>query len=126
MNRLRVLVLAAESSLLYNIYLLLSVSLDHEWARTRAAGGQFVTFPISVRILYFLMAIFMGVLMSWLWGKRNGITTIGGQRITGVLVVVFSLSTIFQLISRSPDERWNAIPAFILAFTFFRLQRDSK
>ncbi len=126
MNRLRVLILAAEFSLVYNTYLLLSVSLNHEWARTRAAGGQFVTFPISIRILYFFMAILMGALMFWLWDKRNGLATTGAQRITGVLAAVFSISTIFQLISRSPDERWNAIPAFILAFTFFRLVKESK
>ena len=126
MNRFRVLILAAEFSLLYNTYLLLSVSSNNEWARTRAAGGQFVTFPISIRILYFFMAILMGALMFWLWDKRNGLATTGAQRITGVLAVVFSTSTIFQLISRSPDERWNAIPAFILAFTFFRLVKESK
>lgn len=126
MNRLRVLILAAEFSLVYNTYLLLSVSLNHEWARTRAAGGQFVTFPISIRILYFFMAILMGALMFWLWDKRNGLATTGAQRITGVLAAVFSISTIFQLISRSPDERWNAVPAFILAFTFFRLVKESK
>jgi hypothetical protein len=35
----------------------------------------------------------------------------------------FIVSTFFQLISRSPDERWNAIPAIILAITFILIAK---
>ena len=118
MNRLHSLILAAELSLTYNIILLFSVSLNYDWVRTRAAGGGFDSFPMIIRVTYFFMAAFMGVLMFWLWDKRNGINTIRGYRFATVLAVLFSISTLMQLISQSSDERWNAIPAAILAITF--------
>ena len=122
MNRLRLLILAAELSLTYNIILLFSVSLNYDWVRTRAAGGGFDSFPMIIRVTYFFMAAFMGALMFWLWDKRNGISTIRGYRFATVLAVLFSISTLMQLISQSSDERWNAIPAAILAITFWVLR----
>jgi len=122
MNRVRSLILAAGLSLTYNIILLFSVSMNYDWVRTRAAGGEFDSFPISIRIAYFFMAAFMGALMFWLWDNRNGINTIRGYRFATVLAVLFSISTVMQLISQSSDERWNAIPAAILAITFWVLR----
>lgn len=122
MNRVRSLILAAELSLTYNIILLFSVSLNYDWVRNRAAGGGFDSFPMSIRIIYFFMAAFMGALMFWLWDKRSGINTIRGYRFATALAVLFSISTVMQLISRSSDERWNAIPAAILAITFWALR----
>jgi uncharacterized membrane protein len=122
MTRLKVPILFAELSLTYNIILLLSVSLNSEWVRTRAAGGGFDSFPIAIRITYFLMAVFMGALMFWVWDKRNGITAIREGRLATFLAVLFSISTAMQLISQSRDERWNAIPAALLAITFWALR----
>jgi len=120
------LIFAAELSLLYNIVLLLSVAMNFEWATTRAAGGQFDSFPISIRILYFFMAAFMGALIFWVWDKREGINTLRSQRFSNALAILFSLSTFMQLISRSSDERWNAIPAIILAITFYKIRNSNK
>ena len=122
MNRMRSLILAAELSLTYNIILLFSVSLNYDWVRTRAAGGGFDSFPMSIRIIYFFMAAFMGALMFWLWDKRSGINTIREYGFATALTVLFSISTVMQLISRSSDERWNAIPAATLAITFWALR----
>jgi uncharacterized membrane protein len=119
---MRSLILAAELSLTYNIILLFSVSLNYDWVRTRAAGGGFDSFPMSIRIIYFFMAAFMGALMFWLWDKRSGINTIREYGFATALAVLFSISTVMQLISRSSDERWNAIPAAILAITFWALR----
>jgi uncharacterized membrane protein len=121
---MRSLILAAELSLTYNIILLFSVSLNYDWVRTRAAGGGFDSFPMSIRIIYFFMAAFMGALMFWLWDKRSGINTIREYGFATALAVLFSISTVMQLISRSSDERWNAIPAAILAITFWALRNN--
>jgi uncharacterized membrane protein len=122
MNRIRALILAAELSLFYNSVLLFAVSLNYQWATTRAAGGQFDSFPTGLRILYFFMAVFMGLLMFWIWRKRRGLATRGERRFATFLTITFVVSTVMQLISRSGDERWNAIPALILAFTFWVLR----
>jgi uncharacterized membrane protein YkvI len=39
---------------------------------------------------------------------------------------IFIVSTFTQLISRSADERWNAIPAAIIAFAFLKASRVGK
>ncbi len=120
------LVWASEASLLYNHIILMSVTLNAEWVKTRAAGGQYESFPPTLRVIYFVMAAFMITLAIWLWDHREQKLNSGSKRLAKILSATFAISMIFQLISRSPDERWNAIPAFILAFTFFRLVRDSK
>lgn len=121
MSKKSLLIWAAQISLLYNFVILLSVSLNLDWVRTRAAGGQYETFPISLRIIYFLMASFMGTLAFWLWDHRNQTLDIPSKRLAKIFSFTFLISTIFQLVSKSPDERWNAIPAIILAITFWVL-----
>ena len=108
-------------SLFYNFIVISSVTLNLDWVRTRAAGGQFDTFPTALRILYFVMALLTLLLSRWLWSQRHGVSTERNQKIARLLAILFTVSTCLQLISRSGDERWNAIPAIILAFTFWRL-----
>lgn len=119
----RVLWGAAVASLVFNIALLVSVTLDLEWAHTRAAGGGFDSFPVALRVIYLAMAVFMAWLLRVLWNHRTRPLDARGGRIARWVGVLFVLSTATQLISRSADERWNAIPAAILALAFFALAR---
>ena len=121
-----ILIGLAQLSLLSNSLILISVSLNLEWVRTRAAGGQFSDFPLLIRAIYFVMFVLMITLMIWLWDNRNNQLSLRGIRSVKFLAVIFSISTVFQLISRSPDERWNAIPAIILAITFFQLAKQNR
>jgi len=121
-----ILIGLAQLSLLANSLILISVTLNLEWVRTRAAGGQFSDFPLLIRAIYFVMFVLMIALMIWLWDNSNNQLSSGGIRLSKFLAVLFSISTISQLISRSPDERWNAIPAIILALTFFRLAKQNR
>lgn len=127
MKRIHYLIAASILSLLYNCMLLLAVSLNMDWVRTRAAGGQFETFPIGIRISYFLMASLMGTLIFWLWDHRSGILMERSKKFARIVGYIFTISTALQLLSRSIDERWNAIPAAILAITFLILgKKNSK
>ena len=113
----------AELALAINVAILLSVSLDLDWVRTRAAGGQFDEFPLAIRILYLAMAIGTLLLMRFLVILR-GDATIRQRKVAKWLGALFLLSTFTQLISRSPDEKLNAIPAIIIALGFFLASRD--
>ena len=123
MKVLKVLIPLSLISLLYNIVILVSVTLNLDWVRTRAAGGQFTTFPIGVRFVDFLMAIFMVFLMGMLWNHRVNPMDAKGPMITRIIGYTFFVSMFFQIISRSADERWNAIPALIIGITFILLSR---
>ena len=113
-------------SLFYNAIILFSVTLNLDWVRTRAAGGQYETFPISLRFIYLIMAIFMIFLSLLLWNHRQAAMDPNGPRTARIIGYTFFVSTFFQLASRSTNERWNAIPALILAITFILLSRREK
>ena len=123
MKALKVLIPLSLISLIYNIVILLSVTLNLDWVRTRAAGGQYKTFPIGVRFVDFLMAIFMVFLVGMLWKHRELPMDEKGPTVTRVIGYTFFISMFFQIASRSMDERWNAIPAGILAVTFILISR---
>jgi len=122
MKRLHILTLLAQLALLYNAALLISVALNLDWAKTRAAGGQFDSFPIALRILYLGMALGMVLLMRFLWRYRHTSLTHSAARLSRLIGYLFALSTVMQLISRSPAERFNAISlAFFLLYRRDRL-----
>ena len=123
MKALKYLIPLSLISLLYNIVILLSVTLNLDWVRTRAAGGQYTTFPIGIRFVDFLMAIFMVFLVGMLWKHRELPMDEKGPTVTRVIGYTFFISMFFQVASRSMDERWNAIPAGILAVTFILISR---
>ena len=123
MKALKYLMPLSLISLLYNIVILLSVTLNLDWVRTRAAGGQYTTFPIGIRFVDFLMAIFMVFLVGMLWKHRELPMDEKGPTVTRVIGYTFFISMFFQIASRSMDERWNAIPAGILAVTFIFISR---
>jgi hypothetical protein len=123
MKALKVLIPLSLFSLVYNAMILFSVVLNLDWVRTRAAGGQFKSFPIGVRFVDFLMGVFMIFLFGLLWNHRIKPMDEKGPMVARIIGYTFFVSTFFQLISRSTDERWNAIPALILAVTFVLLSR---
>lgn len=108
-------------ALTYNSAILISVVLNLDWAKTRAAGGQFETFPIGIRFIYLGMFIGMLFLITFLWQHRKRALDAAGVRLSRIIGYVFIASTIVQLISRSPQERTNALPASIISLTFFLL-----
>jgi uncharacterized integral membrane protein len=120
------LLVAATASLFFNVIILVLVVLNNDWVKTRAAGGQFTDFPLVIRFIYFIMALLTISLLIWLWRVRNKALTQGQQKFAKYVSYLFFVSTVFQLISRSPDERWNAIPAIIIAITLLQIQRTSK
>ena len=123
MKALKYLIPLSLISLVYNVSILLSVTLNLDWVRTRAAGGQYTTFPIGIRFVDFLMAVFMVFLIVMLWKHREMPMDEKGPTVTRIIGYTFFISMFFQIASRSMDERWNAIPAGILAVTFILISR---
>ena len=102
-------------SLAWNIYLVAGVIFNQSYALTRAAGGQYETFPAGIRVAYLITIaiLFYQVLVLFTQVKRP----------TWIYKVFFFLgiaSFLVNAISRSSNERWNAIPAAIIAFAFYR------
>jgi hypothetical protein len=111
-------------ALAWNLTLVLGVIFNQEYALTRAAGGQFETFPTGIRITY----IFNALLLVWeyrtllkIWAHRS----VNPCWLPRLFLVVGLLSTFVNAISRSPNERWNAIPALIITYGFWSARKTT-
>lgn len=115
------LIYPAQVALIYNSAILISVTLNLDWAKARAAGGQFESFPPAIRVIYFLMFLGMLFLINFLWRYRQDRMSQAAVRLARILGYLFIVSTITQLLSKSSAERLNALPAAIIALTFLLL-----
>lgn len=105
-------------SLAWNAYLVAGVILNQSYALTRAAGGQYDTFPTGIRVAYLLTfaIIIYQALLFFTEVKRP----------VWIYKVFFFLgiaSFFVNAISRSANERWNVIPALIIAIAFYKKWR---
>jgi hypothetical protein len=102
----------------WSLFIVGLVILNVDWALPRAAGGQFELFPNWLRILYIGNLALLSIQLFAYMKKRLPLIRI--------FFWISLLSTLVNLISRSPLERWNALPAGITAFALFMLLRDSR
>jgi len=119
MNRL--LKPALLAAFVWNIFLVVGVIADQSYAFKRAAGGQFDNFPAGIRIAYLLnlVVVIYQALILLTKIKR-------AQWMARVLFVLGTLSVLINALSRSSLERWNALPASIIAFAFYKELRSQK
>ena len=105
-------------SYIWTTGLVIGVIFNANFALTRAAGGQFETFPTSIRFSYIFTLIIILFGIKFWWEKNQG-KPVRPRWIITFYFFLNCLSTVTQLISRSPNEKWNAIPAFIIAYSFY-------
>jgi hypothetical protein len=117
----RFLKIAVAVSLGWNVLLVIGVIANQGFASTRAAGGQFDSFPTGIRIAYLLnlaiviyqaLVIFKRVKSSRMFVKS--------------LFILSTISVLVNAFSKSAAERWNAIPAAIIAYAFYREVTSNK
>lgn len=111
-------------ALAWNLTLVLGVIFNQEYALTRAAGGQFETFPTGIRIAYILnilIVVWQYRTLLKIWAHRK----INPSWLPKLFLVLGVLSTFLNLVSRSPNERWNAIPALIIAYGFWSARKTT-
>ena len=101
---------------IWSLFIVSLVVLNVEWALPRAAGGPFETFPIWLRALYVGNAALLS-LQIFAYAKRS-------PRMMQFFFWLSLISATVNLLSRSPLERWNALPAAISAFSIFVLMRE--
>ena len=94
----------------------------------RIAGGGFESLPNGLRLIYLGLSMFMIwqllyanrlISLATPWNSRTNKTV-------GFLIALSVLSALVNAISRSPVERWNAIPALMVALGFYLLRRSSR
>ena len=112
--------LAVSISLLWNIYLVLGVVNNQSYALTRAAGGHYESFPTGIRIAYVITLMILLYQSLVILGNHHA-----PQWVLNAMLVMGVLSVIVNAISRSANERWNAIPAAVIAYAvYLRAKRN--
>ena len=124
--RNKTFVTAVFASFAWNLYLVGGVMLGASYALDRAAGGQFEVFPTYLRFIYilnFALVVYQVVVFT----RFSYGLAIKPKWIVKAFVILGALGILSNAASRSANERWNAIPAFIITFAFYRiLKSDTK
>lgn len=108
-------------SLGWNIFLVIGVITNQEYAITRAAGGQFESFPTGIRIAYCLTLAILIFQSQILFSKKRW-----PRALYALFFFLGCSSVLMNAISRSADERWNAIPGLVIAIAFYRKWKNKK
>ena len=107
------------------MYIVAGVVLGASYALHRAAGGQFTSVPMSIRISYVVtFAILVWQAVVYVRFTRG--MSVKPAWAVKVLFYVEAASFLVNVLSRSSLERWNAIPAGIVAYVFFRQWQATK
>ena len=121
----RLINLSVFASFAWSLYLVIGVVLDADYALTRAAGGQFDSFPMYLRFLYLInLAVIVWQVAVFLRLVQNKV--VKPNWTLRVFVIVGALGTLANGLSRSANERWNVIPLLITTLTFWNYQRKRK
>lgn len=121
----RLINLSVFASFAWSLCLVLGVVLGADYALTRAAGGQFDSFPTYLRFLYLLntAVILWQVIVYVRLLQNKAIQPVWTLR---VFVILGALGTLANAASRSADERWNAIPMLITTIVFWNYRKKIK
>jgi hypothetical protein len=121
----RLINLSVFASFTWILYLVMGVVLDADYALTRAAGGQFDSFPMYLRFLYLInLAVIVWQVSVFLQLIQNKV--VKPDWTLRIFVIVGALGTLANGISRSANERWNVIPLLITTLTFWNYHRKRK
>lgn len=110
-------------SLVWNFYLTAGVAMNVTSLAPRVAGGHLHSFSGALRFTYGVQAvvvIFQIILLYQLF-KRNGVWSNSSYLLARIFLILATLSAVVNLVSRSPMERWNALPAFAIAYAYLVL-----
>jgi hypothetical protein len=123
MKKLSVLLTAV--ALLVDFVMVLSVTLNLAWVRSYAAGGQYTTFPGSVRFMYVFQVGFVLAVAWFLWKVKDGLESQSDSNFALAVICIYAISAVSQLFSKSAHERLNFIPAAIIMWGFYSLRKGA-
>lgn len=119
----KIVLAGALLSLVWNFYLTAAVALNAISVAPRVAGGQLHSFSGALRFTYGVQAVvvvFQLILLIQLF-KRSGVWSNSSYLLARIFLILSALSAVVNLASSSPIERWNAIPAFAIAYGYLVL-----
>ena len=114
----RIFKVAVLLSFAWNLALVIGVVLNAGYALPRAAGGQFESFPFSIRALY-LSQTFVLLYQIYVYLQIMQNKSVKPVWVPKAFAYLGLVSVFMNAISRSTQEQMNVIPASIIAVAFF-------
>jgi hypothetical protein len=116
----KVVLPASLLSLVWTLYLTASVAFNSLSVAPRVAGGQLHAFSGALRFTYAVQAVVVLFQLYFLIQlfKHNGVWSKSSYLLARVFLILSGLSGAVNLMSKSSLERWNAIPAFAIAYAY--------
>jgi hypothetical protein len=114
----RIFKVAVLLSFAWNLALVIGVVLNAGYALPRAAGGQFESFPFSIRALY-LSQTFVLLYQIYVYLQILQNKSVKPVWVPKAFAYLGLVSVFMNAISRSTQEQMNVIPASIIAVAFF-------
>jgi hypothetical protein len=114
----RIFKVAVLLSFAWNLALVIGVVLNAGYALPRAAGGQFESFPFSIRALY-LSQTFVLLYQIYVYLQIMQNKSVKPLWVPKAFAYLGLVSVFMNAISRSTQEQMNVIPASIIAVAFF-------
>jgi hypothetical protein len=112
-------------SFAWNLFLVIGVVCGASYALERAAGGQYQSFPMTIRVIYiFTTLLILYQLFIFVQFQRKNL--IAKIWVLKMFCLVGVLSIVVNLASRSTLERWNALPALLITLAFFSQLKKEK
>lgn len=114
---------ASLAALLWNLYLVAGATLNVSALMTRVAGGGYESLPFGLRIAYgfqTLIVLFEFFFIVALY-QHAGAWSKNSYLLSRIFLILSTISAFVNFASNSPDEKWNAIAAAIVAYGFFSL-----
>lgn len=113
----KVVFVVVELCLLWSVVLTGLAGLGNSWVLDRVAGGTYAgeSMPAGMRVIYLLSALLSAAVMLIVLRIFSGGAGKFLRALGWVAVAVFALSTLANAMSSSGPERWNALPAALVA-----------
>jgi hypothetical protein len=114
----RLIYLLVLLSFSWNAFLLIGVVLNLSFVLNRAAGGQFTDFPTGIRFIYVLQLALVAY-QVWIFKLIFHSDPVKPNWMPKLFFTLGILGILANTASRSSNERWNVIPAAIIAWSFW-------
>ena len=114
----RIFKVAVLLSFAWNLALVIGVVLNAGYALPRAAGGQFVSFPMGIRFLS-VSTTFVVLYQIYVYLQIMQNKSVKPVWVPKAFAYLGLVSVFMNAISRSTQEQINVIPASIIAVAFF-------
>jgi hypothetical protein len=113
----RIFRVAVLLSFAWNLALVVGVVLNAGYAHPRAAGGQFESFPMGIRLLY-ISTTFVVLYQIYVYLQIMQNKSVKPVWVPKAFAYLGLVSVFMNAISRSTQEQINVIPASIIAVAF--------